>query len=106
MLGKPESPPPGHDRPRDTERRHRDLCPGKRRQKFSVTVNIAVSVEAAATEPGALEFTGVEVDIRLVSQFGEVAGFTNSLAQRARRPPCSGTIIAVGSRGGASPEIE
>ena len=60
MLGKPESPPPGHDRPRDTERRHRDLCPGKRRQKFSVTVNIAVSVEAAATEPGALEFTGVE----------------------------------------------
>jgi len=37
-----------------------DLCPGKRRQKFSVTVNIAVSVEAAATEPGALEFTGVE----------------------------------------------
>jgi hypothetical protein len=105
MLGKPESPPPGHGRPRDTERRHRDLCPGKRRQKFSVTVNIAVPVEAA-TEPGALEFTGVEVDIRLVSQFGRVARFTNSLAQRARRPPCRGTIIAVGSRGGASPEIE
>jgi hypothetical protein len=81
--------------PDTEERRHHDLCPGKRRQEFSVTVNIAVPGEAA-TEPGALEFTGVEVDIRLVSQFGRVAGFTIR-SPRARRPPCRGTIIAVGS---------
>ena len=91
----PERPPPVRS-PRNPEGPHRDLCPGKTRQEYSVD---------AVTEPGALKLTGLEVDIRLVSQFGGFAGFTNSPAKRARRPPCRRTIIAVVSRGDAPPKL-